>query len=109
MSFAIPHRIQLSRRPGWRMPPDTVNVARPGRWGNPFPVDKPGPQGIVAPTRDGAVNLFRQMLGHPEMRTAARYPDDLSALRGKNLACWCPLGESCHADVLIERANAPTV
>ncbi len=27
-------------------------------------------------------------------------------LRGKNLACWCKLGEPCHADVLLEIANA---
>ena len=27
------------------------------------------------------------------------------ALRGKDLACWCPLGRPCHADVLLELAN----
>ena len=33
-------------------------------------------------------------------------------LRGKNLACWCPLVDNdgnrvpCHADVLLELANA---
>jgi len=27
-------------------------------------------------------------------------------LRGKNLACWCRIGEPCHADVLLEIANA---
>ena len=33
-------------------------------------------------------------------------------LRGKNLACWCPLVDKdgnpvpCHADVLLEIANA---
>lgn len=26
-------------------------------------------------------------------------------LRGKNLACWCPLDQPCHADVLLEIAN----
>lgn len=26
-------------------------------------------------------------------------------LRGKNLACWCPLDQPCHADVLLELAN----
>ena len=28
------------------------------------------------------------------------------ALRGKDLACWCPLISPCHADVLLEIANA---
>lgn len=26
-------------------------------------------------------------------------------LRGKDLVCWCPLEEPCHADVLLEWAN----
>jgi hypothetical protein len=32
-----------------------------------------------------------------------------SYLRGKNLACWCPLDQPCHADVLLELANAKPV
>lgn len=27
-------------------------------------------------------------------------------LRGKSLACFCPVGHPCHADVLLELANA---
>jgi len=30
----------------------------------------------------------------------------LPSLRGKNLACWCSLDGPCHADVLLELANA---
>lgn len=30
----------------------------------------------------------------------------LGELRGKDLACWCPLDAPCHADVLLELANA---
>ncbi|MDI9901324.1 DUF4326 domain-containing protein [Rhodococcus sp. IEGM 1409] len=26
-------------------------------------------------------------------------------LAGKDLACWCPIDEPCHADVLLEIAN----
>jgi len=26
-------------------------------------------------------------------------------LRGKDLACFCPLDQPCHADVLLEIAN----
>lgn len=29
----------------------------------------------------------------------------LHDLRGKNLACWCPLDQPCHADVLLDIAN----
>lgn len=33
----------------------------------------------------------------------------LAPLRGRDLACWCPLDQSCHADVLLElaRESAP--
>ena len=31
--------------------------------------------------------------------------EPLAALRGKDLACWCPLDQPCHADVLLELAN----
>lgn len=27
-------------------------------------------------------------------------------LAGKDLICWCPLDEPCHADVLLQYANA---
>ncbi len=30
----------------------------------------------------------------------------LAELRGRDLACWCPLDQPCHADVLLELANA---
>lgn len=30
----------------------------------------------------------------------------LPELRGRNLACWCKPGCACHADVLLELANA---
>lgn len=34
---AMPKRIQLSRRAGWRKSEGAVVVARPTKWGNPFP------------------------------------------------------------------------
>ena len=86
-----PHRVQLSRRKGWRMPPNTVKVSRPSRWGNPW--------SCVSSTRETAVALFRQWMT-PEYIAEAR-----RELRGKNLACWCPLSAACHADVLLEIAN----
>lgn len=35
--MTAPIRIQRSRAKGWRMPPNTIYVGRPGRFGNPFP------------------------------------------------------------------------
>jgi hypothetical protein len=43
------------------------------------------------------------------MRWIEKAPEDLkqpfAPLRGKDLACWCPLDQPCHADVLLELAN----
>lgn len=103
-----PTRIQLSRKKGWRLPAEAVNVARPGRWGNPFPIGKEGPLGRIAPDQEGAVGFFRDMLRDPEMRAAVGYPSDaeiIAELVGKDLACWCKPGDPCHADVLLEIAN----
>ena len=32
---------------------------------------------------------------------------DVTDLYGRDLACWCPLNEPCHADVLLALANDP--
>lgn len=30
----------------------------------------------------------------------------VAELKGKDLACWCRLDQKCHADILLELANA---
>ncbi|MET3514306.1 hypothetical protein ABIC63_002078 [Pseudacidovorax sp. 1753] len=85
-----PVRIQLSRAKGWRMPENKVKVDRSTRWGNPWTAENSG--------RTDPVLRFA-------CETAPLL--DLTPLRGKNLACWCKPGASCHADVLLELANAP--
>lgn len=102
-------RIQRKRNKGWRMPPDTVSVTRPGCWGNPYAIGQFGPMGSFAIDAEGAVGLFRSMLADREIRAAAGYPKDLSPLAGKNLACWCSLDQPCHADVLLELANSAPI
>ena len=39
-----PMRLQLSRKKGFRLPPNTVVVARPSKWGNPFVTGRDGTQ-----------------------------------------------------------------
>lgn len=106
----MPVRVQLSRRKGWRMPENTISVARPGPLGNPFVVGKHG-------TREECVHLYRVLLSGylvlstgPELAeqkaAVAAVKERLPDLRGKNLACWCRLdGKPCHADALLEIAN----
>ncbi|TBR15150.1 MAG: DUF4326 domain-containing protein [Rugosibacter sp.] len=88
-----PVRIQLRRIKGWKIPRNTISVARPGQWGNPYSVADYG--------RELAVYKYRLKLEGMKAINAL----DLSELRGKNLACWCTLEEACHADVLLEMAN----
>lgn len=40
--MTTPQRIQLSRAKGWRKPENTVVVARPSKWGNPWKIDSKG-------------------------------------------------------------------
>ena len=124
--MTAPVRVQLRRTKGWRKPDNTVVVARPSKWGNPNRAMRCADGwsvfvgkiewwiervGIV--TREEAVaeaiRLYRIGI---ERWADDEYGDEddpiataLAPLRGKNLACWCPIGTPCHADVLLELAN----
>ena len=53
-------------------------------------------------TRDDVIRHYREwLLAQPDMVARAR-----RELRGRDLECWCA-PETCHADVLLEVANAP--
>jgi len=106
----MPQRIQRKRTKGWRMPPNTVSVTRPGPYGNPFVVGEYPPLTYAqlwnesVPDAATAVRLFRKALVKA-LLTHDGSVDALIKLRGKNLACFCPLDQPCHADVLLELAN----
>lgn len=126
----MPHRIRLSRAPGWRMPADAMKVDRTTRWGNPFAATD-GRRGRAAYmltrmgmhwmplcswTTEDVVRMHAEWLAgqiprgtdgralpvHP--RLLPMQPD-LLPLRGKHLACWCRLDRPCHADALLRLAN----
>ncbi len=86
----MPDRIQRKRTKAWKMPTNAIYVGRPTRWGNPYA------------DQDNAelVRLFRENCLTPEFICSVR-----SELKGKDLACWCPLDQPCHADVLLKIAN----
>lgn len=92
---ALPRRLQLSRKKGFRLPAGAIVVSRPTKWGNPH---KPGKL-----TRAQAVASYRRDLNSGKLRVDAA--DARSELRGHDLACWCPLDGPCHADVLLKVAN----
>lgn len=127
-----PVRLRLSRRKGFDLQAlsratnglEAVKVTRPSIFGNPFsvlPKHEPGKRfggvalmagqeafggTIAVPTVEDAVECFRELVAMQGDRpTAIR--ERLPQLRGKNLACFCALDAPCHADVLLELANAP--
>jgi len=97
-----PIRYQLSRRAGYRKPENTIVVARPGRYGNPYRIGAPHPTTGEPLTQGQAVELFRI---ETEGWTEERKQKIRDELAGRNLACWCRLGDPCHADVLLAIAN----
>jgi len=129
----MPERIQRKRTPGWKKPENTVYVGRGSKWGNPFVVGEPsgifdGKDGRCLGMRDQpeilipslaleqVMEFYRNAVeGYikPEMYPAGhtfsniiRPHSRLRELRGKNLMCWCALDKPCHADILLEIANA---
>lgn len=85
------------------MPPNTINVDRRTKYGNPFKVGEPTPAGLPVATTEAAVWLFRQYAEGMLIND----PHWLDDLRGKDVGCWCKPGACCHGDVLIELANRP--
>lgn len=108
-------RIQLRRVKGWRKPEGTIVVARPTKWGNPFTpagARDAGYEGTDDELRAMCAQAFRQWLRGDFVWQFAngaarreRILADLAELRGHDLACWCPPGDPCHGDVLLELAN----
>jgi len=116
----MPKRIQRLRIKGWKMPSNTVYVGRPTKWGNPWAIQaclesglfipKACPQICVTEYRCWLTNSVSPNSEHLGMYHKLRDQREwiqrhLEELRGKDLACWCPIDQPCHADVLLEMAN----
>lgn len=120
---SAPQRIQLRRTRGWRKPEGAIVVARPSKWGNPHWVAQ---EVLTDHSHNPWWRIFRdgrpaEAFGGRDVATrtvVADFRNDLlfgrlpyscddvrAALVGRDLACWCPLDQSCHADVLLEIAN----
>lgn len=130
MTTHTPHPLRHVRGGFLEPLPNGVKlVARNSRYGNPFRVERVGPkptdwrvvyqvnrhipQRLVADgltaleAQTEAVDQFREWLENTtrgrETLTLAR-----EELKGKRLACYCPLDKVCHADVLAEMVNGDT-
>ena len=120
-----PQRLQMSRQKPWRADnPDAVIVARPSRWGNPFPVKDYGLdvslalfrdmiEGVWNPTTFGQHHADAEyatvyLMRSAWLRRVGGHPTEMirGSLVDADLACWCPLDSPCHADALLEIANS---
>jgi hypothetical protein len=117
--MTAPVRLRLSRRAGFDLQAlslatnglPAVKVDRSTMFGNPFVVshDKISGRQAVAQYRALLESAsIAQTTSHPQdVRHRREYAlNNLAALRGKNLACWCD-GPWCHADVLLDISNRP--
>lgn len=90
------------RKTGWEMegqaavpidPAHAVTCYRNWLYGDPLL-----PKGLTS----RGVEIYRQGLAGRRALILSHLPE----LRGRPLACWCAFDAPCHADVLLELANA---
>ncbi|MCC3292383.1 DUF4326 domain-containing protein [Arthrobacter sp. zg-Y1110] len=104
---AAPQRIK--HQVGRALPANTALVGKGSGWATPF---KAGEIGVLRGADDTrvffrpeddtqALGMFRGLVEQPKVRRQV-----VADLKGKNLACWCALDRPCHADILLEIANA---
>lgn len=114
-----PVRIQRKRTKGWRAADATANpngyvfVGRGSGYGNAWKIGSTGwtvlPGGWIDRrphdplTAQQAVDCFRNYLTR-DIEYLRQIRADLA---GRDLMCWCPIGQPCHADWLLEVANSP--
>lgn len=105
-----PQRIRLSRAKGWRLPEGVVNVARPGKLGNPFIVGRDGTRAQCAAMYyaaiTGFIGLGDKVDPDDQLRAYREFHNAQPSLKGQSVACWCALdGGACHGDVILALAN----
>lgn len=126
----MPARIQI--RHGSKLPPEARSVAQGTAFANPFVTGAEYHTGhalrpcIEAALRDIALGAVSDgMLTLPEVRTI---PDEATAVKafdrwvpdqvalleravtelaGRDLGCWCAVGEPCHGDTWLSILNPP--
>ena len=123
MANPTPVRIQRKRTKGYNMQTESVAInglpakscARPGRWGNPYPVGKSvlisanlrelsGKDPVWWRNRRDGLQTFWLTLDE-SLECFEGYVNHVNwePLRGYNLACFCTPDSACHVDVILRR------
>lgn len=87
------------------MPEGAVYVGRPSRWGNPVRIGDLNTCAATEEFPDGQPCDAEEAVALYRMGTCFLPREFFEPLRGRDLACWCPLDQPCHADVLLELVN----
>lgn len=118
----IPKRIQRKRIKGWTMPTGACYIGRPTIFGNPYDIQIYGTDLSLKLFAKTARGFWDPLLlsdkdedfyakayndHHKWLKRIGRHPVETIRhhLKGKDLACFCREGASCHGDTLIEIAN----
>ncbi len=100
-----PVRIQRKCTKGWRIADqsqrEVVYVGRSSKWGNPYTVENSG-------SAERALELYEADLMNEIEIEEGNLIEIKEELGDKDLACWCPLDQPCHADILLDLANQET-
>jgi hypothetical protein len=112
-----PIRVQRKRTKGYKLPENTVCVNRPSKWSNPFK--------LTVFSRETSLKMYAECISNPHLVYYYFNPiaahnayihftyikEHIHELKGKNLACFCPIVNKyneyvqCHADILLSLAN----
>ena len=76
--------------------PDVIRIDRATRWGNPFRI-------TPSKSREEVLKLYRVHLW-TQIKAGNVSLENLAALHGKTLACWCKPAP-CHGDILSKAAS----
>lgn len=110
------------------MPEDTIYVGRGSKFGNPLKLVGENEIYINASHRREILSpwvwhdfgdIFDVLILYKDFLNGCQFFNkdlqywsdyfskiDLTELKGKNLACWCPIDKPCHADILLDYVNS---
>lgn len=90
----------LNKHTCGKAPRNTVNIMRPGRWGNPFSHEKDAMAKVIVGSRDESVKMHDRWI-HGEVDVpgvkAPTLDEIRTTMRGRHLLCCCKPAK-CHGD-----------
>lgn len=83
--------------------PYDVYIGRPSKWGNPYSHKQGTKARYLVASRDEAIKAYKRHLWD-QINSGAINLEELAALSGKTLGCWCH-PKPCHGEVILAAAD----